>query len=248
MTTRERLLLWWGSIHIGETIRRRALRRALCELVRDGDTILDAGCGRGDNALWCAKQFPSAVVRAVDIDPKLVACVQQRAADIGLENLSVQHADIEHSSFDILYSPFPYAIIYSVDVFEHLHDPAHALERLTRVLQPGGAIILHIPTRTQQRWFRRFEHYEQHDHVREGFTPEEITALMGAAGLTIQSLRHTFGPPGALAWELFHLAQGIGKWCALLTYPVPWALAWVDGWFRWERGNGMLVVARKITP
>jgi 2-polyprenyl-3-methyl-5-hydroxy-6-metoxy-1,4-benzoquinol methylase len=197
--------------------------------------------------------YPNAHVDAVDIDPKLVELVQQRAKVSALRNVDVRQGNIEESSGSSVLqflgssvrAPRGYGIIYSVDVFEHLKDPGRALTNLAGMLAPGGTLLIHVPRATQRRFFRRFEHYDQHDHEREGFEPEELTRLMRDAGLSVAHIRHTFGPPGALAWELFHLTSGIGKWLALLTYPIPWLLAWVDGWFRWGRGNGMLLVARR---
>ncbi|MBI4449899.1 class I SAM-dependent methyltransferase [Candidatus Uhrbacteria bacterium] len=260
---RARLLLWWGSLHIGEVIRRRALRRVLRNNValRVGATpsrspsvvegektfrVLDAGCGRGDNALWFARRYPHAAVVAVDIDPALVEAVRRRAVGVGLRNVSVQQADIENSSLVTHPSSLPYGIVWSVDVFEHLRDPQAAVRSLAAALAPGGTLLIHVPRARQRRFFRRFEHYEQHDHERDGFEPEELATFMRTAGLAVETIQHTFGPPGALAWELFHLAQGVGKWLALLTYPIPWIFAWADSAFRWKRGNGMLIVARKF--
>lgn len=240
MHLKRRLLLAWGRMHIGEVIRRRALHRALREHAgavlrpRAGGAprVLDAGCGRGDNALWVAKRWPHVRVDAVDIDASLVGTVRERSSAV-----EARVADIEQFE-----APHAYATMYSVDVFEHLRDPAGALARLSRTLEPGGVIILHIPRAHQHRTFRRFAHYDQDDHERDGFEPEELDALAREAGLTRVAMRHTFGPLGAFAWELFHLAAGVGRWCALLTYPLPWILAQLDGCITWKRGNGVLVV------
>lgn len=250
---RSRLLSLWGSLHIGEAIRRRALRRTVRRHISPGAHVLDAGCGRGDNALWFAQQYPNVTVDAVDIDPKLVERVERRINVRRLRNIDVTVGDVERFSSTPSRSPSQregekrmYATIYSVDVFEHLKDPARAITNLAAALAPGGALLIHVPRATQRRFFRRFEHYEQHDHERDGFEPEELAGLMRAAGLDVETIQHTFGPPGALAWELFHLAQGIGKWLALLTYPIPWLLARIDGMCTWKRGNGMLVIARNV--
>jgi len=208
--------------------------------------VLDAGCGRGDNALWIARRYPGVAVYAVDIDSQLVEGVRRRVTEAMLVNVSVQQANIETSSLVPHPSSLPYGIVWSVDVLEHVRDPARALERLAVALAGGGRLIVHVPRAKQRRWFRRFEHYEQHDHERDGFEPEELAELVRAARLEVEEIRHTFGPPGALAWELFHLAQNVGKLAVLLTYPIPWFLAWVDGTITWKRGNGMLVVARRI--
>ena len=230
-------------MHIGEAIRRRAFRRAIVPLLRAGVRVLDAGCGRGDSALWLAQRYPDIRVDAVDIDPKLVEFVQRRISDLRARNVQVRAGDIE--TFAVEGEKRDYGIIYSVDVFEHLRDPAAAFRGIIRATAPGGVILIHVPSARQRRWFRRFERYEQHDHERDGFEPEELAALLRDAGLESIAIRHTFGPPGSLAWELFHLAQRIGKWLALLTYPVPWALAWLDGLFDWRRGNGFLIIAQK---
>ncbi|MDO8463480.1 MAG: class I SAM-dependent methyltransferase [bacterium] len=242
MPLREQLLLSWGRRHIGEVIRRRALHRALRHL--RPQCILDAGCGRGDNALWCARMF-ACPVDAVDIDERLVALAQRRFTAVHPLMLRAYRADIEQLATTPVGPPDArYAIIYSVDVFEHLAHPEEALRSLAGLLTPRGAILIHVPRVHQRRFFRKFVHYDQHDHARDGFEPEELVTLATCAGLHVAAMRHTFGPPGALAWELFQLAQGIGKWFALLTYPVPWLLAQIDGSFRWKRGNGILVTLR----
>lgn len=236
------LLSWWGRLHLGEVIRRRAVRRALDPFMRSDVRVLDAGCGRGDLAITLAKRYPHAHVHSVDTDPTLVESVRRRCAVMQLANCSVQHADLELPEFS---SASSFDIIYSVDVFEHLHDPEAVLARIAEMLLRGGRVILHVPQLHQRRWFRRFEQYHQDDHEREGFDPQGLSMMIERAGLRVVGTRNTFGPPGALAWELFHLVQGIGRPLVLSVYPILWTLAVVDGWFTWRRGNGMLLVAEK---
>ncbi|MFH1430769.1 MAG: class I SAM-dependent methyltransferase [Candidatus Uhrbacteria bacterium] len=258
MTLREKLLLWWGRRHIGETIRRRAVRRSLCKYTptnspsrtaadsearrRGGpDVILDAGCGRGDNALWCARRWPSARIDAVDFDPECIATVERRAV-VNYPNVHARIGNIERDTFGSGYD-----IIYSVDVFEHLHNPHTAFERCAAQLERGGRLIIHVPQREQRRWFSRFEQFDQEDHVRSGFTREELEQCAAGVGLRAIEARETFGRLGALGWELFQLAQQAGKWFALVMYPVPWILATLDGVLPHRSGNGLLVVFER-TP
>jgi SAM-dependent methyltransferase len=240
VTHRDRILFFWGQMHIGETIRRRAVIRVVRSLSFSEGTILDVGCGRGDIAIMVSRRFPAARVIAIDLNPERAVLVQQRIEDGGVVNCSAEVGDIRNGIGE------GHAIVYSVDVFEHLKDPASALASCARAVLVGGFVIIHVPRATQRRWFRRFDHYDQHDHERDGFEPEELDVMMRGCGLTPLRTVHTFGPPGALAWELFHMSQSVGKWLALVTYPVTWILAQIDHWIPWRRGNGVLILAQRI--
>jgi SAM-dependent methyltransferase len=50
------------------------LKRALAVVPRlNPDTILDAGCGSGDHAIYLARRYPKALVTTLDVDRDLIA-------------------------------------------------------------------------------------------------------------------------------------------------------------------------------
>ena len=102
-----------------------------------GMRVLDAGCGRGEVLLACARR--GARVAGIDYS--------QAAVEISRETLAgVDGADVRRG--DVARLPWPdgsFDRVLSGDVIEHL-DPEHgerALSELRRVLRPGGRLLVH---------------------------------------------------------------------------------------------------------
>src|SRR3954470_13949950 len=78
--------------------------------VKDGDRVLDLGCGDGTTALPFARL--GADVTGIDIAENLVEGGNRRAAEAGLDNVAFQVGDasnlegVEDDSFDLTFSCF----------------------------------------------------------------------------------------------------------------------------------------------
>jgi SAM-dependent methyltransferase len=100
-----------------------------------GATVLEAGCGVGAQTVILAGKNPGVRITSVDISPASLAQARQRVQERGLA-VTFQQADIFHL-------PFPEASFDHVFVcftLEHLSQPLEALQRLRRVLKPGGTL------------------------------------------------------------------------------------------------------------
>ncbi|MFL5871456.1 MAG: class I SAM-dependent methyltransferase [Solirubrobacterales bacterium] len=103
-----------------------------------GLRILDAGCGRGETVLACARA--GAEVAGIDYSEAAVELTLQMLADVQPE------ADIRVGSVTEL--PWPDSSFDRVqfsDVIEHLDPPqtVPALREFRRVLKPGGYLLVH---------------------------------------------------------------------------------------------------------
>ena len=104
---------------------------------RPGLRVLDAGCGRGEVLLACAREGAS--VAGVDYSEAAIEIARETLAE-------VQGAELVQGRVEEL--PWPDASFDRVlfaDVVEHL-DPAEAeaaLRELRRVLRPGGMLLVH---------------------------------------------------------------------------------------------------------
>ena len=107
-----------------------------------GFRILDAGCGTGGMLRRLRSRFPQARLVGFDWSPRAVAQAQKStrtgpAAD-GIARASVSALPFPGSSFDL---------VVSLDVLYHaaVSDDVDALREFTRVLRPGGYVVLNLP-------------------------------------------------------------------------------------------------------
>jgi cyclopropane-fatty-acyl-phospholipid synthase len=110
-------------------------------LIRDGQTILDLGCGWGSFALYCASSLPNSVVHAVSNSAQQKRIIERDARERGLTNLNVFHADV--TSWD---PPTSYDRIVCCEMFEHMKNYRELLSRIQSWLMPNSRskLFVHI--------------------------------------------------------------------------------------------------------
>jgi SAM-dependent methyltransferase len=105
--------------------------------VSDGMKVLDLGCGDGTTAVPAAQA--GAEVLGVDIASNLVAAGNERAKELGLDNLSFQEGDardlkdLDDEQFDLV-----------VTIFGAMFapEPYDVAKEMVRVTKPGGRIVM----------------------------------------------------------------------------------------------------------
>jgi ubiquinone/menaquinone biosynthesis C-methylase UbiE len=111
-------------------------QRRLSELgVRDGQCVLEAGCGPGFVTQRLAEWLPRSRIFAIDSDPRMLAIAQHaRMSDqISFINTSVYAINLPDNSIDIAISRY---------LFQHLDQPVDAAAEIRRVLRPNGAHVI----------------------------------------------------------------------------------------------------------
>jgi len=109
--------------------------------LRDGQTVLELGCGWGSLSLWMAARFPRSRIVAVSNSRTQGAYIRARAAERGLENLELRTADVngwapgEGQRFDR---------VVSVEMFEHVRNWPELFRRVAGWLAPGGRVFVHV--------------------------------------------------------------------------------------------------------
>jgi SAM-dependent methyltransferase len=135
---------------------------------------LDAGCGRGTYTRHLLKY--SKQVFALDYSADHIDALQRRSGHLDQLSLHVGSADklpFGNEQFDL---------VTHCEVLEHIHDDQKVVSELYRVLQPGGRLVLSVPVPPAP--------IDDSEHVREGYTLEEISELLQEAGFEI--IRHQY--------------------------------------------------------
>lgn len=97
--------------------------------------VLDAGCGTG----WFSReaQARGAAVTALDVGEELLAQVAKKAK-VKTKVGSVLKLPFKDGTFDI---------VMSNEVIEHVTDARKAIKEMSRVLKPGGLLVITTPNK-----------------------------------------------------------------------------------------------------
>ncbi|HAJ99300.1 MAG TPA: methyltransferase type 11 [Bacteroidales bacterium] len=214
--------------------------------------ILDAGCGLGQYSYYMAKKFPHWNITAVDIKEKEIAICQKFFTKAGIKNVKFMQRDL--SSF---VEPIQYDLILSVDVMEHIEDDQEVLSNLYQSLKPEGKLLINTPSNLGGSDVG--QHNSESfigEHVRDGYSIEDMTTKLALAGFENISTKYTYGFAGNLSWRLtmkypmkaLALSKGF---LALLPFyyalalPAIVALNTADIYIRHKKGTGLQVLATK---
>lgn len=203
---------WWnpaGSsamLHKLNPVRLRHVRaaidrhwgvdpRALRPLA--GKRALDAGCGAGLLCEPLARM--GAAVTGIDAAPENIAVARAHAAGQGLsiDYRAIGVESLGETGFDL---------VTSMEVIEHVSDPALFLRGLAGALAPDGLMILSTPNRTALSRLMMITVGEGLGHIPKGthdwgkfITPPELEAMAKGVGLEVtETVGLSFDPARGL--------------------------------------------------
>ena len=145
-----------------------------------GKTALDVGCGAGLLAEPLARL--GARVTGIDATPEVIAVAREHAAAAGL--------DIDYRAGDVQELDGRFDLVTSLEVIEHVADPAAFLKTLAARLAPGGLMILSTPNATGWSKLMMITLAEGLGQIPKGthdfdrfISPERMKLLLADAGL-----------------------------------------------------------------
>jgi ubiquinone/menaquinone biosynthesis C-methylase UbiE len=109
------------------------------KLALPADAVIgDLGCGPGLFALAFARACPQGIVYASDIEPAQLDRVRERIRADSVGNV----VPVLASPNDPHFPPQRLDVVFVADTYHHLQDRVAYFERLRRVLEPGGRLVL----------------------------------------------------------------------------------------------------------
>ncbi len=142
----------------------------------DTGTVLDVGCGTGVLLHKLANRFPQLELTGVDPVPQMLEQARQRVTEATtLARAWAESLPFHDAAFDR---------VVSCNMFHYIRDPVTALSEMTRVLRPGGELVItdwcddYLACRLCDWWLRRFSAA----HVKV-YRAREFKKLLADAGL-----------------------------------------------------------------
>ncbi|CAM9226359.1 unnamed protein product, partial [Ectocarpus sp. 8 AP-2014] len=122
--------------------------------------VLDVGCGVGGTSRYLAKKLgPETSVTGITLSPKQVERATQLAEEQGVPNAKFQVTN----ALDMTFEDESFDLVWACESGEHMPDKGKYIEEMTRVLKPGGQLVV-------ATWCQR-------DNSTMPFTPEEEQKL-----------------------------------------------------------------------
>ena len=192
----------WQRVPEGLEPSDFALRsRFLLERVREGERVLDVGCGEGRFAAELTRA--GARVVAVDVAEEPLRRARARHPELDLRLVDGEGSwELADACFDV---------VWAGEVIEHVADTAAWLSEVRRVLRSGGRLLVSTPAHGRLALARLAlsrrafaEHFDPlGDHLRF-YSRQMLTGLMGEFGFDEIRVAGQGGPPGRRRLLLAH--------------------------------------------
>lgn len=175
------------SLHVAEAEVERAMENALGD--RKFETLVDIGTGTGR----MIELFGGRAGEAIGIDR---SSEMLRLARVKLESVGVRSSLRQGDMYALPIAGESADCVIIHQVLHYAHAPADAIAEASRVLSPGGILLV-----ADFAAHDREELRSQDSHLRLGFADEVMTGWFEAAGLKVDRIEHLEG--GALTVTLW---------------------------------------------
>jgi SAM-dependent methyltransferase len=231
---------------------KKALRKLSPRLPADAK-VLDAGSGFGQYTWRMSRMNRKWIIKAVDINTEQIDDCNRFFKRSGLsDRVSFNTCDLT-----ALNDTDCYNLILSVDVMEHIEDDVRVFGNFCKSLKNDGLLVISTPSDKGGSDVHD-DHEESFidEHVRDGYSIEDITAKLTNAGFRSVTAGYTYGKPGSISWRLsmkypirmlnasyfFFLLL---PFYYLIFFPVSVILNIFDLCLTHKTGTGLLVIAQK---
>lgn len=151
--------------NVGDMSLKRRARRIIEEInPKDGDKIMDLGCGTG-YYLFLLSSLPATLdLTGLDNDKKALSEAK--------DSLDKKINFVLSDSHRLPFKDKTFDKVVASEVFEHLEDDQVALMEIFRILKPGGILVISTPSINYPLLWDPINWILQHffgTHIKEGF-------------------------------------------------------------------------------
>ena len=234
---------------------RRALKKWAKQQGSEAE-ILDAGSGFGQYSWFLSALESGYHILGVDVKEEQVADCNKFFKLLG-QGGRVKFSEADLTRFS---HPEKYDLILSVDVMEHIEEDRKVFQNFFESMIPGGMLLISTPS--DKGGSDAHDHEGEgisgfiDEHVRDGYSPEDISEKLRSAGFEQIECRYSYGIPGHISWKLTmkfpilllnksKLFFVLLPFYYLIVWPFAYLLNYWDVHSHHEAGTGLLVRAFK---
>ncbi len=215
-------------------------------------SILDAGSGFGQYDYFLSNLCENAKITGIDVKEEQIDDCNQFFTKINRPNVKFELGDLTEYIL-----PNTYDFVLSVDVMEHIEEDCKVFENFHASMKDGGMLLISTPSNLGGSDVH--DHDEESfigEHVRDGYSIEDITEKLTKAGFSKVIAKYSYGIWGSISWrfsmkypiQLLNISKlflfVIPFW--YLTF-FPWCcvLNCIDTNTNQKKGTGLIVKAFK---
>ncbi len=126
--------------HYDDELRRHNERLRAAAGVRQGDRVLDIGCGAGQTTRDAARDAAPGSALGVDISEEMIERARRRTAEEGVQNASFERGDAQVHPFP----PASFDVVMSRFGTMFFADPVAAFTNIARGARPGARLVMMV--------------------------------------------------------------------------------------------------------
>ncbi len=107
--------------------------------LKDGQDVLELGCGWGSLSLYMAARFPDSQFTGISNSRTQKEFIDGEAKKRGIKNLQIRTMDMNDFKIDQKFDR-----VVSVEMFEHMRNYQELFKRISGCLKEGGKLFVHI--------------------------------------------------------------------------------------------------------
>ncbi len=211
---------YYQAMNEGSPVRRFWHRQkfvAVASRLKDGDRVLDLGCGPGSFLSILGETQPRVEAIGLDIASSQIEFAMKMVAPRFGGRIQFQQHDASE-----LHLPFPdhsFDAVTSIEMIEHIHPfiAYKMLEEAKRLLKPGGRILVTTPN-YRSLWpllefgLQKFGPVKYHEQHINKFTPNSFVKFLESIGLEVQHFSTLFIVAPFLAGVAWKPAEQLCHW------------------------------------